>query len=87
VLRSAILGCEGDYGPVFTRADFTSLAEQLARIAGRFILLHFTELTSAVGATYTRIVLGGSAVLSNRHAGSFCEYDPEIRFGDWPCTR
>jgi DNA adenine methylase len=32
-------GCEGDYGPgVFERADFERLAEQLAGIAGRFIL-------------------------------------------------
>ena len=32
-------GCEGDYGlGVFERADFERLAEQLAGIAGRFIL-------------------------------------------------
>jgi DNA adenine methylase len=32
-------GCEGDYGPgVFERADFERLADQLAGIAGRFIL-------------------------------------------------
>jgi DNA adenine methylase len=32
-------GCEGDYGPgVFERTDFERLAEQLAGIAGRFIL-------------------------------------------------
>ncbi|MDH7641180.1 DNA adenine methylase [Sphingomonas sp. MAHUQ-71] len=32
-------GCEDDYGPdVFGRADFAQLAEQLAGIAGRFIL-------------------------------------------------
>lgn len=31
--------CEGDYGPgVFDQADFTRLAEQLAGIAGRFVL-------------------------------------------------
>ena len=33
-------GCKGDYGPsVFERADFERLAEQLAGIAGRFILI------------------------------------------------
>jgi DNA adenine methylase len=32
-------GCEGDYGPgIFERADFERLADQLAGIAGRFIL-------------------------------------------------
>lgn len=32
-------GCEDDYGPgVFARADFAQLAEQLAGIAGKFIL-------------------------------------------------
>lgn len=32
-------GCEGDYGPgVFERADFERLADQLATIAGSFIL-------------------------------------------------
>jgi DNA adenine methylase len=32
-------GCEGDYGPsVFERADFERLSDQLAGIAGRFIL-------------------------------------------------
>lgn len=32
-------GCETDYGPgVFERADFQRLADQLARIAGKFVL-------------------------------------------------
>lgn len=31
-------GCEGDYGPLFTRDDFTRLADQLRGIRGRFLL-------------------------------------------------
>ena len=32
------VGCEGDYGAGFERADFERLADQVAGIAGRFIL-------------------------------------------------
>lgn len=31
-------GCEGDYGPLFARSDFEVLADQLARLKGRFLL-------------------------------------------------
>ena len=31
-------GCEDDYGPLFTREDFTRLAAVLAGLQGRFIL-------------------------------------------------
>jgi DNA adenine methylase len=31
-------GCEGDYGPGFTRADFALLADQLVRLKGKFLL-------------------------------------------------
>ena len=31
-------GCEGDYGPLFTRADFARLAEVLTGLTGRFLL-------------------------------------------------
>jgi DNA adenine methylase len=31
-------GCEGDYGPIFSREDFARLAEVLATIQGRFLL-------------------------------------------------
>jgi DNA adenine methylase len=31
-------GCEGDYGPLFARSDFEALADQLARLKGRFLL-------------------------------------------------
>jgi DNA adenine methylase len=47
-------GNEGDYGDVFTRDDFTALAEQLAGIAGRFIL----SINDTPGA---REVFGGFA--------------------------
>lgn len=40
-------GCEDDYGPdVFERADYERLAEQLAAIAGRFVL----SINATVGA-------------------------------------
>jgi DNA adenine methylase len=31
-------GCEGDYGPIFTRDDFARMAEVLASVKGRFLL-------------------------------------------------
>lgn len=31
-------GCEGDYGPIFTRDDFARMAEILGGIRGRFLL-------------------------------------------------
>jgi len=31
-------GCEGDYGPIFSRKDFERLADQLTTLQGRFLL-------------------------------------------------
>lgn len=47
-------GCEADYGPGFTRADFAVMAAALASLAGRFVLsLNDTPEVRATFAAFT----------------------------------
>ena len=62
-------GCEKDYGPgVFSRDDFTALAERLARLQGVFILsLNDTPEVRSIFAAFNQEVVELSYTISGGH--------------------
>jgi DNA adenine methylase len=62
------VGCEGDYGAGFAPADFHRLAEQLAAIAGRFVLsINDTPLAREEFARFELLEVPVTDTIGNNH--------------------